>query len=245
MNVKSPRAWSFAVFATALLLLAGVVLSIAGSRADWVSYPMAFQLLGHFAVAAGVAAIIGLAVWIVAVRARSGGAWLAAIATLGMAIMAMCMYFYQASPPPGAFMNDVTTDLDDPPEFIAVIPLRPAGSNSLEYGGTEMAANQRRVHPEVQPLFSTLAPPAAFNRALEVAEDLGWDVVAEDRAAGRIEAIDTTPFFRFKDDVVIRIRADERGSRIDLRSHSRIGLTDLGKNAARIMTFIRAFPMRG
>lgn len=245
MSSKSPRSWAIAVFVLALILLAAVVYAIAGARGGLIAYPSAFALLGQIGVAAAVVAIAGLVIWILAVRARSGGAALAAIATLGMAAMAACMYLYQSPAPPQPFMNDITTDLDDPPEFIAVLPLRPPGSNSAEYGGPEVAANQRRAHPEVQPLFSTLAPDAAFDRALEVADDLGWDIVAEDRASGRIEAIDTTPFFRFKDDVVIRIRPNEGGSRIDLRSHSRIGLTDLGKNASRIMTFIRAYPLRG
>lgn len=245
MKIKSPRVWGIAVFVLAVVLLAGVVYAIAGSRQNLIDYPSAFALLGRIGWASGVVAVAGLIVWILAIRARSGGAGFAATATLGMVAMAGCMYFYQSPPPPEPFMNDISTDLDDPPEFIAVLPLRPAGSNPAEYGGPEVAANQRRAHPEVQPLFSTLAPDAAFDRALEVAEDLGWDIVARDRAAGRIEAVDTTPFFRFKDDVVIRIRPNEGGSRIDLRSHSRIGLTDLGKNASRIMTFTRAYPLRG
>jgi len=138
-------------------------------------------------------------------------------------------------------MNDITTDLDDPPVFDAVIALRPQASNSIEYGGAEMAANQRRIHPEVMPIQSTLAPAQAFARALTVAGDLGWNIVAENAGSGIIEAIDTTPLFRFKDDIVIRIRPAEQGSRVDLRSHSRIGLTDLGKNARRIMQFTAAF----
>ncbi len=245
MNVRSTRTWAGFLIVLAILICLAVAGSIIGSRSDIISYPAAFGYLGQLAIASAVVAVAGLIVWIIAASKRSGGTLRAAIVTLGMTAMALCFYFYQAAPPPGPFMNDITTDLEDPPEFIAVLPLRPSFSNPAEYGGPEVAANQRQTHPEVQPLFSTLAPNAAFDRALEVARDLGWDIIAEDRAAGRIEAVDTTPFFRFKDDVVIRVRPDARGSRIDLRSHSRIGLTDLGKNASRIMTFIQAYPLEG
>jgi uncharacterized protein (DUF1499 family) len=245
MNFRSPRTWSTCAAVLAALLLVGVAVTIAGSRNDLISYPTAFQTLGRIAIAAAIVGALALVSWFAAIKARSGGTLRAAVTLIGMAIMVGCFYLYQAAPPPGPFMNDITTDLDDPPEFIALLPLRPASSNSAEYGGAEVAANQRRVHPEVQPLLSTLAPGPAFDRAVTVAQDMGWEIVAQNRASGRIEAIDTTPFFRFKDDVVIRIRPDARGSRIDLRSHSRIGLTDLGKNASRIMNFLRAFPVRG
>jgi uncharacterized protein (DUF1499 family) len=65
-----------------------------------------------------------------------------------------------------------------------------------------------------------------------------WEIVATDSSAGRIEATATTRVFRFKDDVVIRIRPRDSGSRLDIRSVSRIGGSDLGKNASRIRDFI-------
>jgi uncharacterized protein (DUF1499 family) len=244
-KLKSTRSWSIGVFVLALLLLLGVAYTIAGSRNDILGYRDAFGLLGQIAAAAAILSIVGLIVWVLAARSRSGGTGYAAVGTLILAGMFTCMYVYQAAPPPGPLMNDISTDLDDPPQFLAVIPLRPAGSSSIEYGGAEAAANQRRAHPEVAPVLSTLAPPAAFDRSVEIAEELGWAIVAQDRTTGIIEAIDTTTFFRFKDDVVIRVRPQGTGSRIDLRSHSRVGRSDLGKNAARIMQFVRAFPLRG
>ena len=138
-------------------------------------------------------------------------------------------------------MNDITTDLDDPPVFDAVIPLHPQSSNRIEYGGPDDAANQRAAHPEVQPIFTEMSSADAFQRALRVANDMGWNVVAESATHGIIEAVDTTPLFRFKDDIVVRVRATAQGSRVDLRSRSRIGLSDLGKNAARIMAYSAAF----
>jgi uncharacterized protein (DUF1499 family) len=81
----------------------------------------------------------------------------------------------------------------------------------------------------------------AFEKALELARQMGWEIVAADAATGRIEATDTTRWFGFKDDVVIRIENSADGSRMDIRSKSRVGRSDVGANAARIREFTRAF----
>lgn len=142
-------------------------------------------------------------------------------------------------------MNDITTDFEEPPRFDAMVPLRPAGSNPVEYGGPETAANQRRVHPEVQPVETSLPPAEAFERALEIGAAMGWNIVAQDPSTRIFEAVATTRFFRFKDDVVVRVRPAPQGSRIDLRSRSRVGRSDLGKNASRIMEFHERFRAAG
>ena len=80
-------------------------------------------------------------------------------------------------------------------------------------------------------------PDDVFDRSEQVVQGLGWEVVNADRAAGRIEATDTTFWFGFKDDVVVRIRPADNGSRVDLRSVSRVGGGDIGANAARIRAF--------
>ena len=126
-----------------------------------------------------------------------------------------------------------------------MIPLRPAGSNPIEYGGDAVAARQRIAHPEVRPILTELTPERAFQRAFETAEMLGWEIISGDLQSGVIEAIDTTRFFRFKDDIVVRITEHGAGSRVDLRSRSRIGRSDLGKNAKRILAFTDAFVASG
>jgi len=73
-----------------------------------------------------------------------------------------------------------------------------------------------------------------------VAREQGWQVVATDRATGRIDAIASTFWFGFKDDVVIRLRPQEAVTRIDMRSKSRVGVGDLGANARRIRLFVSA-----
>jgi uncharacterized protein (DUF1499 family) len=245
MSLTSARTWARIVFAASILVLLAVAYLIGGSRMGWVSYPTAFNTLETVGQIGLALALVALGVWVWNLTTRKGSALLAFKATLFMSVMVGLMLAYRVGPPPQPFMNDITTDLDDPPAYEAILPLRADAPNPAVYGGAEVAANQRQAHPEIEPIISTLAPDAAFERALEVANGLGWNVVAQDRSRGRIEAVDTTPFFRFKDDVVIRVRPEGQGSRIDLRSHSRIGLTDLGKNAARIMEFVQAFPMRG
>lgn len=208
-------------------------------------YRTIFDSLRLLAQAGAVAGIASVIVFLLSLRTASGAAKLcAALATLLFIVPVATMIANEASPPAGAFINDITTDLDSPPAFSAVIPLREPGSNPIEYGGPDVAAVQRQVHPEVQPIFTNLGRTEAFQRAFETAEALGWEIVAGDPNTGIIEAIDTTTFFRFKDDIVIRISDDGSGSRIDLRSRSRVGLSDLGKNAARILEYSAAFDAR-
>ena len=70
---------------------------------------------------------------------------------------------------------------------------------------------------------------------------MGWNIVAKDPSQGRIEATDTTFWFGFTDDVVIRITPMGSGARLELRSVSRVGVSDVGTNAARIRSFVKQF----
>lgn len=146
---------------------------------------------------------------------------------------------------PGAFkaplIHDIATDTDNPPEFVTARALRRADENSLEYAGEDLAALQKAAFPDLGPLFSELDADAAFDHSLAVAEKLGWVISEENRGAGRIEAYEVSMIFGFVDDVSIRIAEMENGSRIDLRSASRIGLGDLGVNADRIRKFINEY----
>ncbi|WP_330970793.1 DUF1499 domain-containing protein, partial [Lysobacter sp. A3-1-A15] len=102
----------------------------------------------------------------------------------------------------------------------------------------ELAQAQLAGYPDLRTHRLAAAPAQAFERALAAARDMGWEIVAAEPAAGRIEATDTTPWFGFKDDVVIRIEGDGDGSRIDVRSVSRVGGSDVGANAARIRKYL-------
>jgi uncharacterized protein (DUF1499 family) len=139
-------------------------------------------------------------------------------------------------------IHDITTDPGDPPTFAALLPERADSWNGAEYGGPGVAEKQRKGYPDIVPIKSALPAGEAFDRALAVARGMDWKVVEADAGGGRIEATDTTRWLRFKDDVVIRVRPDEGGtSRVDVRSVSRVGLSDLGKNAERIREFSKRF----
>jgi uncharacterized protein (DUF1499 family) len=98
-----------------------------------------------------------------------------------------------------------------------------------------------QAFPNIQPIMSDLTVEAAYQKALTVAKIMGWTIVAQDPKALRFESTATTPFFNFADDVVILVSTLEQGSRIDLRSVSRIGIGDAGVNAKRIQEFSQRF----
>lgn len=138
-------------------------------------------------------------------------------------------------------IHDITTDPANPPEFVEVRKLREPGENSVDYDGASVAARQQLAYPDLAPIRTTMNPDDALTEATQVVKDLGWEFINVDYNVGIVEAYDTTDLFRFVDDVVIRVRRDGEGSRVDIRSVSRVGKGDLGKNAERIRRFIRAY----
>lgn len=144
------------------------------------------------------------------------------------------------------FIHDITTDTENPPEFIAVVALREsAAANPHTYAGPDLALRQRfggfnEPYKDILPVMTKLAPGAAYDQALDVAQDMDWQIVDADRTNGRIEASDTSFWYGFTDDIVIRVVATPEGSRIDMRSLSRVGRSDVGVNAARIREYMTA-----
>ena len=135
-------------------------------------------------------------------------------------------------------INDVTTDTARPPAMVVTQQMRKGAANPAAYPGESAAAPQRAAYPDIVPIVLTLSPAEAFKRVDRVAMALGWDVVARAPAEGRLEAVDTTDWFGLQDDIVVRIRAEgTTGSRIDIRSKSRLGESDFGANAQRIRAF--------
>jgi len=198
-----------------------------------------FQL-GLLAVAgATVLALIGVVAGVVAtfVSRRRGIAEDMPALAIGLAICAlivalMGVQFYTASRVPP--IHNISTDVNDPPQFDAVVALRGSDSNPLAYDAEKLGPLQQAAYPWVRPLDLSSAPAATLARAEDVLEDMGLDVVAVDPEAGTVEATATTFWFGFKDDVVVRVRPTPGGSVVDVRSVSRVGQSDLGTNARRI-----------
>ena len=162
-----------------------------------------------------VAGLFGLIAVILGLVAAFRGGFAPAVTVallIGVAVAAVPIagYVKARSAPP---INDITTD------------------------AKEASEAQRRAYADIQPLHLPVAPNIAFERAKGAAEEMGWDLAREDPSAGRIEAVATTFWFGFKDDVLVRVSAEGGGSRVDVRSKSRVGKGDLGTNAQRIRAF--------
>jgi len=140
-------------------------------------------------------------------------------------------------------LADITTDTTNPPAFVATIPVRKKARarNSTDYS-PEKAALQARHYPDIKPVIVPLSAAAAFDNALAAVKGAGLRVIATDKAVGRIEATATTFWFGFKDDVVVRISPapDGKGTKVDIRSTSRIGSREAGTNANRVRKLAKA-----
>jgi uncharacterized protein (DUF1499 family) len=225
----------------ALAIVAGVALLLAGAghRFGWWSFGTGFRVLRWAVYGAVAAALISAAALVIApLRAQRRGMFRALTGLIvGGVVAGVPLSYLQTarSVPP---IHDITTDTDDPPAFEAIAPLRADAPNPVTYGGPAVAAQQRDAYPDIVPADYSVAPQVAFEAALATARAMGWTIVATDEAAGRIEAFDRTFWFGFTDDIVIRIRPTDAGSRVDVRSTSRVGVGDVGTNAARIRAYL-------
>lgn len=228
-----------ALAVAALLLL---VLAPLGWRAGWWSYGMSLLTLlpyaGYAAVAGGIVSALALVFGWGALNRRG-----VAMAAVGLVVAAGAGYvpwhWFQMRgvyPP----INDITTDPADPPTYSAVLAARAAeNSNPVAYDA-KTAALQKKAYPDIAPVILPVPPAAAFKKALDAAKAKGWTIDAADPTTGHIEASQSSFWFGFTDDIAIRVAADDGGSRIDIRSHSRHGRGDFGVNAARIRGYIAA-----
>lgn len=154
---------------------------------------------------------------------------------IGTAIPLVWLSAAMSVPP----IHDISTDTVDPPGFVSVLPLRAGAPNAAEYAGQAVASLQKRAYPYITPLETDAPAQKAYEAALMTAKDgMCWVIVDASAKEGRIEATDTTFWFGFKDDIVVRIRATASGSRIDVRSVSRVGRSDVGTNAKRIKRYL-------
>ncbi|HEX3536795.1 MAG TPA: DUF1499 domain-containing protein [Stellaceae bacterium] len=228
--------------AALLAILAVLLLAIGplGWRAGWWHFRTAFFYLMPGAAYCGLAAM-GIAV-LALIFGRGVGRRLA-IGIVAFLIGAGIAYVpwqfdrLRGIVPP---IHDVTTDPDNPPAFVGAAALRKAQNlNTTDYE-PQLPAQQRNAYPDLVPITLNLPPKEAFDRALATAQRLGWTITETDPATGHIEATETSRWFRFVDDIVIRIVPADIGSRIDLRSSSRVGRSDFGVNANRIRRFADA-----
>jgi uncharacterized protein (DUF1499 family) len=220
-------------------LIGLILLGIAGP-AYRLGLPLAtaFTLLqwGAYVGIAGAAGGLVTLIW-ARWRGRRFGSALALLALVTGLIAAGIPYQWQRRARSLPAIHDISTDLENPPEFQAVVPLRADAPNTLERP-PQLAAQQRDAYPDLAPVTLSVPPKEAFTRALAVAQEKGWEIVNADQSGGRIEATDTTRWFGFKDDVAVRLTAWGAGTRVDVRSVSRLGRGDVGTNARRIDEYL-------
>jgi uncharacterized protein (DUF1499 family) len=232
---------ALAGFALSVIGVAAAVMAAEGTRVDWWNFGQGFRILraaAYFGLA-GTALSLGGA--IVARAGRGGRGFVLALLGMVLGMVAFGVpgtWYFMAGRLP--MIHDISTDTENPPRFVAILPLRKDAPNPAQYGGPEVAAKQRAAYPDVRPLLVALPPSEAYDISLETARRMEWRIVAAEPSEGRIEAVATTRWFGFKDDVVVRITpAANRGSIIDIRSVSRVGMSDIGTNARRIQSFLK------
>jgi len=234
-NLLLPLTLLAVAFIASLLLLAAGP----GSRVGLWPFRTGFTIMKYGAWSGLAAAVSGCAALVGQFRQHMWkGVVISTLALLiGVSSFAIPYYWKQTA---GRLpkIHDISTDTANPPRFVAMLPLRKDAPNPAEYGGAEIAAKQLQAYPEIHSLSLNLPAEHAFGLALETAQRLGWSIVAAVPTEGRIEASDTTFWFGFTDDIVIRITPSGKTSLVDIRSVSRVGLSDVGTNARRIRLFM-------
>jgi uncharacterized protein (DUF1499 family) len=137
------------------------------------------------------------------------------------------------------FIHDITTDTQNPPAFVAVRALRKEGDHPVEYDGPEVAAEQQKAYPDLMPLTLAADKDRVFEAAEAALKAMNLEIVDASAAEGRIEAVHTSLLYGFKDDMVVRLVPEGAGTRVDVRSKSRVGRSDVGQNAKRIREFLQ------
>lgn len=145
-------------------------------------------------------------------------------------------------------INDITTDVTTPPEFVR-LAARPKMANPATYGGSDIAELQTEAYPDIRPIKVLRPAVEAFEITRNVMEKRGLRIItavapAGDERAGVIEAVDKTMVLGFDDDLIVRVTTLEEGSRIDVRSASRFGSHDFGRNAIRVRELLKQLNAR-
>lgn len=236
--------WAKFVLYVGLIGLLALPVGALGSRFGVWQFTVGFNVLFGGALLAVIALVLGVAGWIRAFlrgRAADKSLMVVGVVVSVFALAWMGWQYMVANSVPA--IHNIATDRVDPPVFDIIVGLRGPSANPLDYD-EEDARAQAGGYPDLAGVEVTLGVEDSLRKAAAVARELGWEVVNEGEAGadgGIVEATDTTFWFGFKDDVVVRVRPTAGGSKVDLRSVSRVGLSDLGTNAARIEAFLDAF----
>jgi len=226
-----PRlAWRLSIVAAAAFLLGPIGAHYGLTRA--MTGFLVFDLGGVLAIVSFVLGLIGL-------LRNTGAARSTALrgALLGGVIGAV--FLFAATRAGGVpRINDITTDTEQPPRFVAAAKLPENAERDMTYPGPSFAEQQRKAYPDIAPLILPIPPAEAYARVKQAAGATpNWTITRDEVAVFTLEGTETTPLFRFQDDFVIEVRPEVGGSAVHMRSKSRDGQGDTGTNAARIRAF--------
>lgn len=223
-----------------MALFAGLlaVSAVVAYRLEWIGFQIAVPglaiatLSGLLAAVSGVIALFGM------MRQRRSAMPALTSMLLGL-VVAMPVLFSVLAGSGVPRIHDISTDLDHPPDFNVIKSLRAATDNPLDRKSPEnLNQLQREGYPDLKSLMLNRSPEVVYEQALKLVESRGWHIAEASAAGGVIEATAITPIMAFKDDVIIRIQDTTQATRVDMRSVSRVGISDLGVNAKRIRHFL-------
>lgn len=248
------KVWAKVVEILGILAIVVPIIGLVGTRLGWTGFQFGFLCLGLGVVSGALAFFSGL-VGHVVVFAKGLGSIsdsparihirLVVGELMGFAVSALVLVlFLQALQYP--LLYDISTDVDDPPVFTNAVEIRGPASNPLAYN-EGIAEAQQAAYPDVKPYIDEeMSVYSAFAFALDVALEMKWEIVFEHKEDTVFEAVATTFWYGFKDDIVVRVRPgnENRGSIVDVRSTSRVGVADMGTNAKRIGLFLDKFAER-
>ncbi len=230
------RWWSQALLVGGVISILCLVVGALGSRLGLWDYLVGFFLLVCGIVLAAGIAFLGVIAAIICwrkglVEDRSSVLIGLVLSTLVLVQAGVQLSAAAAVPP----IHNISTDIQDPPEFSALVPIRAAeNANPHTYDAAVLADIQREAYPGLETLSSLRSSEELMSLTQAVMRELGIEIVAVNTALGTVEGTATTFWFGFKDDVVVRIRESEGMRRVDIHSVSRVGTTDAGANARRI-----------
>ncbi len=238
--VSAAAVWArrFAVFALAL-----AAVSLGLTRTPGVGPASSLAVFGAAILLACVSLLLAIAGAAVIWRdgRRGVGIVLGAVCLAGLLLAGPAFLMVQALRLP--LLNDVSTDLLEPPDFsrsgVALAARGGVGHGALPETTREA---QRLAYPNVQPILIDIDADDAWQLVQKAVAARGWRVIEQAKPGGRagvghIEAVDRTLIMGFSDDVTVRLRPLAGQTRIDVRSASRIGRHDFGANARRIESF--------
>jgi len=245
---------AFACFIAALVI--GLVASF-GTRFHLWNYQTGLLAIFPFCVYFGLAALaLGISWGATALVINAGTAASYGATGLVGAVLVLALPMYNIYEVDIAHaipaIHDISTDTQHPPQFVTLLAERRGAPNGPGYDGAQKVVGpdgklqsttllQKKYYSDIKPIGVLIKPAQLYARALAAVHATGWHIVAEVPAkdGGRIEATQTSFFFGFVSDIVVRVEPAGMGARLDIRSKSREGNSDLGANAANIRDFVK------